>query len=71
MGREDLGTCVILSEEDVEKLNVDLSKLQNMGDMETPMFTGISFRSLNRRLRKHIESEARKSKADIAVITSQ
>lgn len=71
MGKKDLGTCIILSEKDSQRLDIDLTKLEYICDHSTPIISGFSYRRMKRKLRNTIERYAKKQNADIAVITSQ
>lgn len=73
MGREDLGTCVILSHNDLASLKINnLSTfLEQLGKFSTPQVPIFSTRKANTKLRKKIEALARKKGADVALITSQ
>ena len=71
MGQKDLGTCLILSTDDVKKLHVNLDKLVLFCVNDTPYIRGISETRIKKKLRKYIESVAFKEDADVAVITSQ
>jgi hypothetical protein len=70
LGQKDLGTCIIISEEDVFHLKIDLNNLQKRSDFHTPLKL-ISFSSIRvrKRLKKYIERKASQEEADIAIIT--
>jgi hypothetical protein len=75
MGQKDIGTCVLLTHQDLEKLGVNLIKLNHLRDGKTP-YERSFFRSKTlRKLREHIHSDARNvsldMRADVALITSQ
>ena len=71
MGRQDLGTCIIMSREDVGKLGIRLQKLQKIDNFITPSLKTPSFFNVEKRLIKYVERKARKVEADIVIITSQ
>lgn len=71
MGRKDLGTCIIISKEDVNNLGIKLRNLQKIDDFRTPsriispLFIG------GKRLIRYVERKAKKEEADLAIITRQ
>jgi len=71
MGQNDLGTCVILSIQDTKRFGTDLDCLDKVCELETPGVIGFTNRGIKRKLRQHIEKEAGKRYADLAVITCQ
>ncbi|VVB83403.1 Uncharacterised protein [uncultured archaeon] len=71
MGQKDLGTCVILSQEDTEHLGIDLNKLEFIGEAKLSSVGGIFEHRIKRKLRRRIEKAAKKYDADIAVINGQ
>jgi len=72
MEKRDLGTCVIMSKEDAEKLGVKLNRLQKIDNFRTPSRSINSVFPMNeKRLRRYIEGSVKREKADVAVITRQ
>jgi hypothetical protein len=71
MGRRDLGTCVIVSKEDAEKLSINLNKFQKIHDFITPSRHIFPFFMGEKRLLKYVERSAKREGADLAVIIHQ
>lgn len=72
MRKSDLEICVIMSREDIIKLDIKLNRLQKIDNFHTPPSSINSFFPMNeKKLRRHIERNAKREKADIAVITRQ
>lgn len=71
MGQKDLGTCVILSIQDTEKLKINLDELESLEDIEIPPLKGWYDFEIKRKLRREIEKYAEEHGADIAVINKQ
>jgi hypothetical protein len=71
MGQKDLGTCIILSQEDTEKLKINLDEFKFVGDVKLFPVKGIFDFRIKRKLRKKVERVAKKYGADIAVVYLQ
>ena len=71
MGRKDLGTCIMMSEEDFERLGIKLDNLQKIDNFHTHLASVDSFFNPYKKLRRYIEKSAKKEKADLAVITRE
>jgi hypothetical protein len=71
MGRKDLGTCVIMSKKDVERLGIKLDKLEKIDNFRTPIGSANSFFNPHRKLMRYVEKSAKRERADLAVITRE
>lgn len=71
MGRQDLGTCIIMSKEDVNELGVKLPRLQKIENSRTPYLKFPSFFNTEKRLLKYVKRTAKKREADIVIINRQ
>lgn len=74
MGQKDLGTCLILSSEDIKFLGLtNFPQIEQIGsEYQTPSIPFFLYtRKVNKKLRNYIEKVARKQNADLALITHQ
>ena len=71
MGQKDLGTCIIISIQDAEKLKINLNELEYLGDIEISPVKGLYDFEIKRKLRREIEKYAEEHGADMAVINKK